>query len=187
MTGVISGFSLQKRSSWEKERKQSMFEEQKHGNFGRTAEKRKENKEDTAMKLVSKKRKNNKGFSLVELIVVVLIIAIIAVALAPQVMKWVGTAKKNVDENNMASIKSSIQVAIAEYESIGKTLVNTTISIDKDGASITDPSVDQTEFLKIVKKVFGESYPSPETTGSKFIVTINVTDGVLDNIKVTIL
>ncbi|MCI5848904.1 MAG: type II secretion system GspH family protein, partial [Lachnoclostridium sp.] len=34
-------------------------------------------------------KKNNKGFSLVELIVVVLIMAIIAVALAPQVMKWV--------------------------------------------------------------------------------------------------
>ena len=33
------------------------------------------------------KKRNNKGFSLVELIVVILIMAVIAVALAPQVMK----------------------------------------------------------------------------------------------------
>ena len=39
------------------------------------------------------KKRNNKGFSLVELIVVILIMAVLAVALAPQVMKWVGNAR----------------------------------------------------------------------------------------------
>ena len=72
--------------------------------------------------LVNRARaKKNKGFSLVELIVVVLIIAIIAVALAPQVMKYVAQSRTNVDLNNAASIKSSVQAAYTEYLGAGGT------------------------------------------------------------------
>ena len=57
-------------------------------------------------------KKNNKGFSLVELIVVVLIMAIIAVALAPQVMKWVGHSKVAADVSNYDSLVSECQLAL---------------------------------------------------------------------------
>lgn len=67
-------------------------------------------------RLMEKARKNNKGFSLVELIVVVLIIAIIAVALAPQVVKHVQKSRDNVALNNAATIKSAVQAAVAEYQ-----------------------------------------------------------------------
>ena len=58
---------------------------------------------------------NDKGFSLVELIVVVLIIAIIAVALAPQVMKYVGEARESTTANTGATLKVCVQSAVAEY------------------------------------------------------------------------
>lgn len=74
-------------------------------------------------RLMEKARKNNKGFSLVELIVVVLIIAIIAVALAPQVVKYVGQSRTNVDKNNAATIKSAVQVAVADYQAQGFGLI----------------------------------------------------------------
>lgn len=64
-------------------------------------------------------KKDNKGFSLVELIVVILIMGIIAVALAPQVMKWVGKSAKNTDESNKATIKSAVQAAIADHLASG--------------------------------------------------------------------
>ena len=67
----------------------------------------------------NKAKKNNKGFSLVELIVVVLIIGVIAVALAPQVMKWVGESKTNTDNNNAATLKSIVQSALAEWQKDG--------------------------------------------------------------------
>ncbi len=57
------------------------------------------------------KKMNNKGFSLVELIVVVLIMAIIAVALAPQVMKWVENSRKSNDIENYNALIEAANVA----------------------------------------------------------------------------
>lgn len=65
-------------------------------------------------KLLAKKR-DNKGFSLVELIVVILIMAVIAVALAPQVMKWVGKSKESTDANNIGQIESAVNAGVADY------------------------------------------------------------------------
>lgn len=64
-------------------------------------------------------KKNNKGFSLVELIVVVLIMAIIAVALAPQVMKWVENSRKSTDCNNYDSVVSAVNIALADETVMG--------------------------------------------------------------------
>lgn len=60
------------------------------------------------------KKMNNKGFSLVELIVVVLIMAIIAVALAPQVMKWVENSRKSTDIENYNALVEAANVAAAD-------------------------------------------------------------------------
>ncbi len=75
-------------------------------------------------------KKNNKGFSLVELIVVVLIMGIIAVALAPQVMKWVDEARNANEKTNMTNVESSIETAYAEYQAKhGKLEVATAIEL----------------------------------------------------------
>ncbi len=57
-------------------------------------------------------RKDNKGFSLVELIVVVLIMAIIAVALAPQVLKWVNRSRVATDFTLAGNIVTATQEAL---------------------------------------------------------------------------
>ena len=78
------------------------------------------------------KKMNNKGFSLVELIVVVLIMAIIAVALAPQVMKWVENSRKSTDCNNYDSVVSACNLALAN-ESVMKDVG----TISEDSFSLT--------------------------------------------------
>ena len=88
---------------------------------------------------MKKLKKNNKGFSLVELIVVVLIIAIIAVALAPQVIKWVDQARKNTIKSNQATIKSAISTAVAEFMAAGHAIENgTEISVKGTEATCAD-------------------------------------------------
>lgn len=85
------------------------------------------------------KKMNNKGFSLVELIVVVLIMAIIAVALAPQVMKWVENSRKSTDIENYnalleaATVCTTNEDVIAEIKSGSKTL-SMTANADVSGA-----------------------------------------------------
>lgn len=142
-----------------------MYEQQK---------KEEEIKGGFTMKLVSKmrKKKNNKGFSLVELIVVVLIIAIIAVALAPQVMKWVGTARDNTDKNNSAVIKSATLTAYAEYLSKGHSL-GTAKSIKVTSNELAGKTVNDIEYY--IDEILNGEYPIPNA-GGNFEIKIT-TDG----------
>ncbi len=61
-------------------------------------------------------RRDNKGFSLVELIVVVLIMAIVAVALAPQVVKWVENSRISSDLEIRTNIEKACQFAIGNED-----------------------------------------------------------------------
>lgn len=67
------------------------------------------------------KKLNNKGFSLVEIIIVIAIMAILAGAIAPQFMKYVNKSRIAADENNCNTIKTAVITALANesaYDSI---------------------------------------------------------------------
>ncbi len=91
-------------------------------------------------------KKNNKGFSLVELIVVILIMAILGVALTPQVMKWVNNSRLSSDITNYDALVSAVQITLTNetvYSEVTEvTGVNTTaitINLAKDAElTVTD-------------------------------------------------
>ncbi len=83
---------------------------------------------------------SNKGFSLVELIVVVLIMSIIAVSLAPQVMKWVDNARIATDRQTADAVVSIARLALTDekaYNAVtGASGSEYTLTVNNSGCTI---------------------------------------------------
>lgn len=72
-------------------------------------------------KWFNKKKKDNKGFTLVELVVVVAILAILVGLLAPQYTKYVEKSRKSADASNLENMVKAVEIAAADAsESIPK-------------------------------------------------------------------
>lgn len=65
------------------------------------------------------KKTSNKGFSLVELIVVIAIMGVLMVVLAPQYLKYVEKSRLQKDNTAIAEIANNIKIAMAD-EAIAK-------------------------------------------------------------------
>ncbi len=63
------------------------------------------------------KKMNNKGFSMVELIIVIAIMAILAGALAPTLIKYVNKSRMSSDVSNAQTIAGSVQAAYSDPSS----------------------------------------------------------------------
>ncbi len=59
---------------------------------------------------MKERKMNNKGFSLVELIIVIAIMAILLVVLAPQYLKYVERSRNSTDLQNATEIVTALQV-----------------------------------------------------------------------------
>ncbi len=64
-------------------------------------------------------KKNNKGFSLVELIVVIAIMAVLVGVLAPQFIKYVEKSRISTDIQNVDQVKTAVEVWCTENEKTG--------------------------------------------------------------------
>lgn len=84
------------------------------------------------------KKMNNKGFSLVELIIVIAIMAILAGAIAPALIRYIDKSRKSNDVSAAKTIKTAVETAMtneAAYEAM-TTGTASTIT-DLDGNSIS--------------------------------------------------
>ncbi len=68
------------------------------------------------MKNSLKKKTNKKGFTLVELIMVVALIAVLAAIAVPTVTNVITTANENVDKSNAQTIELTLKTADAEIK-----------------------------------------------------------------------
>lgn len=87
------------------------------------------------------KKMNNKGFSLVELIIVIAIMAILIVVLAPQYLKYVEKSRNSTDLQNATEIVTALQVYAADPEADPAFQKNDVIEIKVEaskGQIITD-------------------------------------------------
>ena len=66
------------------------------------------------MKLLNKKQKNNKGFSLVELIVVIAIMVVLVAVLAPVFTRYIESSRRATDVQNTNSIAEGVLSDVAD-------------------------------------------------------------------------
>ena len=104
------------------------------------------------------KKKNNKGFSLVELIVVIAIMAVLMVVLAPAMLRYVEKTRVQKDDSAVSEVANAAELALADeavYSEVdGATTIQVAVKDNTDiTASVTAPSGSTAKTDKLVAEI----------------------------------
>lgn len=132
-----------------------------------------------------KKEMNNKGFSLVELIIVIAIMAVLIGVLAPQYLKYVNNSKVSTDITNAQELATAINVEVADGK--GSAMISVFANQMSGNATVTGvagitampiPKLDATYQWSIGVDQFNgvqginlgsyQIYPNPQASGGYY-------------------
>ena len=123
----------------------------------------------------------NKGFSLIELIIVVAIMAVLVAIIAPNLTKYLGSSKEKVDEVNKNTVKKIIEQAcalsgtkVSDPQSLG-----TWVELKEDSEYYDSDAADINGRMAFGKFVAMEldKEPKSKVTGKNFEVMITGSSG----------
>ncbi len=126
------------------------------------------------LKVKMKEKMNNKGFSLVELIIVIAIMAVLIAVLAPQFLRYVERSRYQKDRSAVAEVENSTEIALAN-ETIAQavtTNAGAVVTITPAGAVSCDVAAVTTELTAITGLTL--NFTSNAFTESTNDITITV-------------
>ena len=127
-----------------------------------------------------KNRKNNKGFSLVELIVVVAIMAVLVGVLAPAYLKYVENSRIQKDESAVEELRHAVEIALADEDVYTQVASGATVVVADDTAytytGITVPSGGTNQLQAELNTSVGTKidFTSKKYEGDTYTVTITI-------------
>lgn len=137
------------------------------------------------------RKKDNKGFTLVELIIVIAILAILVGLLAPQYMKYVEKSRKSTDVSNLERLVEAVKVASADTDyNIPAATYTITISggtsgkteVKAESATGSDSADATTKIQAALSEYAGSDYKSIKLKSSRWEAgSSGATTGALTN------
>ena len=140
------------------------------------------------LKFLRNKKKDNKGFTLVELVIVVAILAILVGILAPQYTKYVEKSRKAADVSNLENLVTAFKTAASDgTEDIpaGKYVITigTTTTLTKDTS--TGDAVDE-KISNLIKGFAGDNWTDTKLKSKKWTEAKDGTGTALTSIYATL-
>lgn len=117
--------------------------------------------------------KNNKGFSLAELIVTVLILGILAVTVTPQITTWIEKTKIGKDEAYAGQVATAVESLALEHMVKGDLNDNVAVYTLTDTVVKTSGGGSQDLSAEIIDMIGSDKCKVPTQKGkSKYTITI---------------
>ncbi len=138
------------------------------------------------MKFLRKKRMvlGNKGFSLVELIIVIAIMAVLMAVLAPQLIKYVEKSRIQSDESAAAEILNVVKIALTDETIYTNIVDNETVTWTGPAGTIAVNITNANAQAALTKEITDTLGSTTQTIKSNlhknevYTITIDITDGV---------
>ena len=131
-----------------------------------------------------KKTTNNKGFSLIELIIVIAIMAVLVAIIAPNLTKYLGSSKTKTDDKNLDEVKQQVMNAISDAQTNDVTVPTGSIKLQASGSAVTVTG-GNTSFNTILQTVLKGSTTKSKVTPSNTCITVTISGDVANGYEIT--